>query len=61
MPLFVHFVQTVQAPSALGRRSKNDASKIVQICALFCNIKGLMLYQQSKSAVNNDYLTFSTL
>ncbi|WP_213795508.1 hypothetical protein, partial [Klebsiella aerogenes] len=32
-PLFVHFVQTAQAPPVLALRSKNIASKIVQICA----------------------------
>lgn len=36
MPLFVHFVQTVQAPPVLESRSKNAVSKIVQICAYFC-------------------------
>ncbi|MEH4127081.1 hypothetical protein POX17_26015, partial [Klebsiella pneumoniae] len=36
VPLFVHFVQTVQTPPALAWRGKSDASKIVQICALFC-------------------------
>ncbi|WP_316544037.1 hypothetical protein, partial [Klebsiella michiganensis] len=36
MRLFVHFVQTVQASPVLALHSKNDASKIVQICALFC-------------------------
>ena len=36
VPLFVQFVQTVQAPLVLGRHSKNDVSKIVQICAFFC-------------------------
>ncbi|HGV3449013.1 TPA: hypothetical protein ACNGY0_001273, partial [Raoultella planticola] len=36
MPLFVHFVQTAQAPSVLVLRSKTDVSKIVQICAPFC-------------------------
>lgn len=36
MRLFVHFVRTIQAPPALALRGKNDVSKIVQICALFC-------------------------
>lgn len=35
-PLFVHFVQTTQAPPVLTLRSKNIVSKIVQICAFFC-------------------------
>ncbi|MND11416.1 hypothetical protein D3C80_15160 [compost metagenome] len=38
MPLFVHFVQAAQAPPDLSLRGKNDASKIVQICAFFCII-----------------------
>ncbi|MDH1963372.1 hypothetical protein N5J21_27240, partial [Klebsiella quasipneumoniae] len=36
LPLFVHFVQTAEALPALALRGKNDVSKIVQICALFC-------------------------
>ncbi|WP_218334426.1 hypothetical protein, partial [Klebsiella pneumoniae] len=39
MPLFVHFVQTAQAPPVLGPRSKNIVSKIVQNCALLFNRK----------------------
>ncbi|HFE7625153.1 TPA: hypothetical protein ACF95J_001756, partial [Klebsiella pneumoniae] len=35
-PLFVHFVQTAQAPPVLALRSKNIVSKIVQICAISC-------------------------
>lgn len=35
-PLIVRFVQTAQAPPVLALRSKNDVSKIVQICAHFC-------------------------
>ncbi|HGO4274461.1 TPA: hypothetical protein MA365_002713, partial [Klebsiella pneumoniae] len=36
MPLFVRFVRTAQAPPVLALRGKNDVSKIVQNCALFC-------------------------
>lgn len=43
-PLFVHFVQAVQAPPALGRHGKNVVSKIVQICASFCIRAALFLH-----------------
>lgn len=33
-PLFVHFMQTDQAPPALTLRGKKEASDIVQICAI---------------------------
>lgn len=33
MPLFVRFVQTVQAPPALALLGKNIISEIVQFCA----------------------------
>ena len=36
-PLFVHFVQAVQAPPTRTERSKKDVSKIVQICAVSCS------------------------
>lgn len=39
VPLFVHFVQAAQAPPELGLCGKNDVSKIVQNCALFCICK----------------------
>ena len=45
MPLFVQFVQTAQAPPALGLSSKNDVSKIAQICAL------LRMYQANKKGL----------
>lgn len=40
VPLFVHFAQAAQAPPVLALRSKNDVSKIVQICAVSCNYTG---------------------
>lgn len=37
MRLFVHFVRAAQTPPVLALRSKNNVSKIVQICAPLLN------------------------
>ena len=47
-PLFVQFVQTVQAPPVLGRRSKNAVSKIVQICALLRKMNNAIIIRASR-------------
>ena len=55
--LFVHFVQSAQAPPALVRRSKNAPSKIVRVCAHLRNPhRGQFDKETAVSKVNPDIM-----